>query len=69
VKFGACLDSHSTAQEVTANEQKGSLLGVQQTPTTFVDGRKVEGALPWSNLENLIQYELKRPADITAGLK
>jgi protein-disulfide isomerase len=64
-----CLDSHATAQEVTASEQKAYLLGVQQTPTLFVDGRKVEGALPWPNIENLIRYELKRPADIPADAK
>jgi protein-disulfide isomerase len=68
-RFAACLDSHATAQEVTTAEQKAFLLGVQQTPTIFVDGRKVEGALPWPNLENLIRYELKRPADIPADAK
>jgi protein-disulfide isomerase len=67
--FATCLDSLATAQEVTASEQKAFLLGVQQTPTIFVDGRKVEGALPWPNLENLIRYELKRPADIPADTK
>ncbi|HEX4772513.1 MAG TPA: DsbA family protein, partial [Bryobacteraceae bacterium] len=68
-KLSTCLDSHATAQEVISSEKKASLLGVQQTPTFFVDGRKVEGAVPWSNLEGLINYELKRPADISLGTK
>lgn len=68
-KLTACLDSHATAQEVVSNQKKASLLGVQQTPTFFVNGRKVEGAVPWSNIEGLIRYELKRPADIDMKAK
>jgi protein-disulfide isomerase len=68
-KLTACLDSRSTAQEVVSNQKIASLLGVQQTPTFFVNGRKVEGAVPWSNIEGLIQYELKRPGDISLGTK
>jgi protein-disulfide isomerase len=62
--IGACMDSHAKAQEVSSNEERAALLGVHQTPTMFVDGRKVEGAVPWSSLQNLIKYELNRPKDI-----
>lgn len=61
--IGSCMDSHAKAKEVSDNEQIANELGVQQTPTLFVDGRKVEGALPWPNLDRLLQFELKRPKE------
>lgn len=62
VAIGSCMDSHAKSQEVSDSEKLAGQLGVQQTPTLFVDGRKVEGALPWPNLQRLIEFELKRPA-------
>jgi protein-disulfide isomerase len=59
-----CMETHATAAEVTASEEQGNILGVQQTPTLFVDGRKVEGALPWANLEALFKFELAKPKNI-----
>lgn len=63
VAIGSCMDSHAKAQEVTDSERLAAKLGVEQTPTLFVDGRKVEGALPWPNLERLIQFEVRRPKE------
>jgi protein-disulfide isomerase len=63
-QIGACMDSHATAKEVTDNEDRAYLVGVHQTPTMFIDGRKVEGALPWNQLQALIEYEVNRPKDI-----
>jgi protein-disulfide isomerase len=68
-KIAACMDNHATAKEVSDNEDRAYLVGVHQTPTLFVDGRKVEGALPWTNLQKLIQYEVNRPKDISVGEK
>ena len=60
-KIAACMDSHATAAEVSASEQVARLLEVRQTPTFFINGRKIEGALPWTNLKSLVDYELRRP--------
>jgi protein-disulfide isomerase len=68
-KLTTCLDGHTTGEEVASNQKKAFLLGVQQTPTFFINGRKVEGAVPWSNVETLIQYEMKRPANVASGAK
>lgn len=65
----ACMESHATAPEVKASEARGNLVGVQQTPTLFVDGRKVEGALPWPNLQALLKFELDRPKNIPIPTK
>ena len=59
-KLESCMDSHSKADLVTVSEQRGRELGVQQTPTSFANGREVPAALPWKDLDKVIQMELKR---------
>lgn len=63
-KVGACMQSHATAGEVERSQKLGASLGVEETPTMFVDGRLVTGALPWGTLQSVIKVELARPADI-----
>jgi protein-disulfide isomerase len=63
-KVGACMQSHATAAEVEASQQLGASLGVEETPTMFIDGRLLSGALPWQTLQSVIKVELARPADI-----
>ena len=63
----SCLDSHSKAAEVEASLKQGRELGIDQTPTFFLNGRRVPGALPWESLDTLIQMELHRPASIPAA--
>ncbi len=60
----ACLDHHAKADEVRASMQAGESLGIQQTPTFFLNGRQVGGALPWKNLDPVIQLELTRPKEV-----
>jgi protein-disulfide isomerase len=63
-KVGACIDSHATADEVKASLKAGTGLGIQQTPTFFINGRMVSGAVPWNNLDAIVQLELNRPREI-----
>jgi protein-disulfide isomerase len=63
-KVSACLDSHATAEEVKKGLKAGTGLGIQQTPTFFINGRMVSGALPWNNLDAIVQLELNRPGQI-----
>src|SRR3954452_11753120 len=65
-KVSACLDSHATANEVIENLKAGTGLGIQQTPTFFINGRMVSGAVPWNNLDAIVQLELNRPREIPA---
>jgi len=46
------------AGEVNANLAQARDLGISSTPTTFINGRKLEGALDWGVLEQLIKMEL-----------
>ncbi len=63
-KIASCLDTHATAPEVEANLKEGRALDIQQTPTFFLNGRSVPGAVPWASLDTLLQMELNRPASI-----
>ena len=41
----------------------GRQLGVKSTPTFFINGVKIEGALPPQYFEEAIKFELKRAKD------
>jgi protein-disulfide isomerase len=47
--FDQCLDSGKFAQEIQKDIQDGDSYGVQGTPAFFVNGRLVEGALPFAD--------------------
>ena len=63
-KLGSCFDSHASSARVAAEEKAGQQLQISQTPTLFVNGRMVGGAVPWNTLDAVIQMELNRPKDI-----
>lgn len=63
-KVGTCLDSHAMRAKVEESVARGRPLGIEQTPTFFLNGRTVPGALKWAALNTLIQMELNRPSYI-----
>ncbi len=62
-----CIDSHATAQQVSQSAQIGAALQISKTPTLFVNGRMVDGAVPWKTLDQIVQMELNRPKEIAAS--
>jgi protein-disulfide isomerase len=57
-KLKACVDSRETEQQVKDNRQQGIELGVNSTPTIFVNGRPLAGNVAWTQLKQIIQMEL-----------
>lgn len=55
----ACMVSKETEQEVNASVAIGQSLGVNQTPTVFVNGRKLAGVTNWSDMKFVIDYEIE----------
>lgn len=45
-KYDACLRDPSVEREIDASISVGEQAGIEGTPTFFIDGMKVEGALP-----------------------
>ena len=58
--FGACLESSRHEARVRAGVDLGTMLGVQATPTTFINGRAVSGAQPYEVFAAIIDEELAR---------
>ena len=65
-KISTCIDTHATAPVVNESLREGRELQIQQTPTSFINGRMMPGAAPWNSLDSLIQFELNRPKEIPA---
>jgi protein-disulfide isomerase len=57
--FAACLDSGKHAATVQSDVQEGTDLGITGTPTFFINGRLVVGALPLEAFQRIIDRELR----------
>lgn len=56
--FDSCLDSGQKSEVVKADYNKGVSLGIRATPTFFVNGKKIEGAVDISEFRKAINSEL-----------
>jgi protein-disulfide isomerase len=59
-RFNACLDTSKHAEVVRNGVAEGTRLGVNSTPTVFVNGRRVAGAQPYETFAAVIDEELGR---------
>ena len=44
------------------NIAEGRALGVAATPTTYINGRKMEGSMDWGTMETLLKLEVEHQA-------
>jgi protein-disulfide isomerase len=56
--FNKCLDNEETKAEVEKDMKDALAYGVQGTPAFFVNGRMIEGALPFDTFKMIIDEEL-----------
>lgn len=56
--FKTCLNNGEMAAKVQKDLQEGSGYGVGGTPTTFINGRAVEGAVPLADLKAAVEQAL-----------
>jgi protein-disulfide isomerase len=59
-EFGRCLSSGKYQDTVRADLEAGIGLEVSSTPTFFINGEKVTGALPFAQFEAVIEAALAR---------
>jgi protein-disulfide isomerase len=68
-KLGECMDSKATEKEVDREVAEGRALGVSGTPTIFINGRPMTGAIPWQTLDQILKAELEYAKKNGAGEK
>ena len=59
-RFSQCIDTGETAQIVMQDMNESQRLGVRGTPTFFINGVPVRGALPFEAFKQVIDQELQR---------
>lgn len=56
--FDNCLDSGEKAGRVQDDLMEGQRAGVQGTPTTFIDGQPISGAVPYETFKQIVDQML-----------
>ena len=57
LQLARCMDTKATEGEVRKSMAEGRALGIDKTPTLFINGRKVEPQA-WQGLQAALQFEL-----------
>jgi protein-disulfide isomerase len=58
-QFQSCLSANQDNDKVTKDSTEGQAAGVSGTPTTFVNGIAIVGAVPYSQIKAAIDNALK----------
>lgn len=69
MQLSRCIESKSTVPEVNASIAVGTSLALNATPTIFINGRKLEGAVPWETLQAIVKAELDHQAAAASAAK
>jgi protein-disulfide isomerase len=59
LQLSRCIETKASEAEVEKTMAQGKALEVGSTPTIFVNGRKLEGAIDWPDLKRIIEYEIQ----------
>ncbi len=57
-QFKICLDSGKYIDKVKKDEAEGRAVGVRGTPTSFINGEFINGALPYDKLKAKVESKL-----------
>jgi len=58
VRLTSCIEAKLTAPEVEKSMAEARTLGVNSTPTLYINGRKIAFSIAWENLKQIIDFEL-----------
>ena len=59
LQLSSCIDTKATEAEVDKAMAEARALGVNSTPTLFVNGRRVVGQVPFEQLRSIINHEIE----------
>jgi protein-disulfide isomerase len=68
-QFKAALDSNKFEAQLNADMAESSRVGVNGTPSFFINGRSVVGAQPIEAFKRIIDEELKKKGAVAADAK
>jgi protein-disulfide isomerase len=69
VQFDKCLDSGEQAGAVAKDRKEGVRLGISGTPSFFVNGHYLSGALDYATLRQVVEQQLTTPSEAAGGGK
>ena len=58
-QLSTCIDTKATESKIDKTREIGKSLEVDQTPTIFINGRRMVGAAGWADLQRVIDYEIE----------
>jgi protein-disulfide isomerase len=58
LQLARCMDKRETEAEVNKAQEIGRAVGVNATPTLFINGRRLIGRMDWTTLRGVIDYEI-----------
>jgi protein-disulfide isomerase len=59
IQLAACVENKATEQEVARNQSEGRALGINSTPTLFINGRRLVGGVPWQQMKPILEHEIE----------
>jgi protein-disulfide isomerase len=70
-EFDKCLDSGEQAAAVERDHKEGAKLGISGTPSFFINGHFMSGALDYATLRQIVEQQLasQNPGSASAGSK
>jgi protein-disulfide isomerase len=57
-KWKAAVEAHAAQSQIQADMSAGNAVGANGTPTFFINGRKLVGAMPFESFKTIIDSEL-----------
>jgi protein-disulfide isomerase len=70
LQLNSCIDTKATEKDVDKSVAEGRSLAVSGTPTLFINGRQLTGAIPWPTLSQVIKREIEyQKSSANAGEK
>ena len=66
-QFDKCLDSGQEAAAVEHDRKEGLRLGISGTPSFFVNGHYLSGALDYATLRQVVEQQLSGPVQVASG--
>ncbi len=59
-KLKAALDANKYAADIDADMKSAQAMGIQGTPASFINGRKIPGAYPYETFKAIVEQELAK---------